>query len=433
MADTIPSAFFAYPDKPPDLTETLEGVIAHLNHSQLIRVTSWRSLPTTGKILIATILQSIRDSEIFACDLTYINHNVLFELGYAIGSGKRIWITLNTTISDAAHNYNNLITPLVPFGYAPYANSQDIIQHLYTEQPWSDSLPESHRYANVATPFDEHIPTPKLLLLKSSHATDSSIELERLSKHTQLFSDPIVDDPTEIPSVGFQWYLENIRQSDAIIAHLISDRHEGKEWHNAKCSFVCGLALGMRKHILMLAHQPLACPFDYQQFLRPHDNAAECRKAALSWFEQIRHSIESHIHSISSYKEEQEASLALHQLSAGQILAENERNVAQRYFVPTSAYREAYLGSTAIFVGRKGTGKTANLYALERDFRRDKRNHICVIKPVEYEVDGIIRMLKQSIDRSEKGFLVESLWKLLIYGELYRSQSDGGVKGLVGV
>jgi hypothetical protein len=41
-----------------------------------------------------------------------------------------------------------------------------------------------------------------------------------------------------------------------------------------------------------------------------------------------------------------------------------------------------------------------------------------VIKPISYELEGIVSLLKRTIDKSERGYLVESLWKFLIYTEL---------------
>ena len=418
MGAKLPTAFYAYPDQPSDLEETLEHAINELNQSNFTHISSWRRLPNTGKVLIESILQAIKHSDIFACDLTYINHNVLFELGYAIGNNKRIWVTLNTTIKGAERHYNRLTTTLASVGYASYANKRDIVDRFFKEAPWEN--PHSTLLGN-ANPESQYIKPPRqptLLFLRSSIPTDSSIALDRLSEEAQPFAERIVDDPNEIALLGQQWYLENTGRADAILAHLISDKHESKDWHNAKCSFVCGLALGIGKPIFMLAHEPFACPLDYRDLLRTHADSEECTRLARAWFEQIREPIQSHWRSLDNYQEERAASQALQKLSAGQILAENEYTVAEQYFVQTSAYRKALSSSSAIFVGRKGAGKTANLYALERELRRDKRNHVCVIKPVEYEADGIVRMLKQSIHRSEKGFLVESLWKLIIYGEL---------------
>ena len=43
------------------------------------------------------------------------------------------------------------------------------------------------------------------------------------------------------------------------------------------------------------------------------------------------------------------------------------------------------------------------------------------IFPSDYEFEGILRVLRKGIDTSERGFLVESLWKFLLYTEIARS------------
>lgn len=51
----------------------------------------------------------------------------------------------------------------------------------------------------------------------------------------------------------------------------------------------------------------------------------------------------------------------------------------------------------------------------------DKRNHVCVIKPPSYELEGVLRILRNELPISEKGYLIEALWKFLIYSELTAS------------
>ena len=61
------------------------------------------------------------------------------------------------------------------------------------------------------------------------------------------------------------------------------------------------------------------------------------------------------------------------------------------------------------------------MYAMQAALSADKRNHVCVIKPVGYEIDGLVRVLQSIIGKSERGYLIESLWKFLIYSEIGRS------------
>jgi hypothetical protein len=108
-------------------------------------------------------------------------------------------------------------------------------------------------------------------------------------------------------------------------------------------------------------------------------------------------------------------------LNIGDPIAEYEPEDILEYFVPTAAYSEATKAQHSIFVGRKGTGKTATLLKAADHLQADPRNHVCVIKPVDYELEGLIGILQHQMTISEKGFLVESFWKALIYTELAKS------------
>ncbi len=414
--------FYAYPSQPQHIGETIEEAIAALAQTDLVDIRSWRSLSITGKLIIDEILQAIDQAAVFACDLTSLNFNVLFELGFAIGRSKRIWISLNNTIEQATHDYARLGATLVPIGYAPYSNQPTLLHALYKDQPWADSYKTNLQLASARTVTP--VTKPTLLYLKSKIETDASIRISERLRASPPFDDIILDDPTEMPSETLSWYVESAWRADAVVAHLLSNSHKGATWHNAKCSLVCGLAHGFSKPILMLAHEPFDCPIDYRTMLRTHGSAAQARLLVDSWLTNVRESITAHWRRVGEHQVTQQGTVALRQLSVGEVVAENEEERIDDYFIDTNAYLEALRGQQAIFVGRKGTGKSANLYAVSTALGEDKRNHICIIKPVGYEIQGVLRMLMQSIPKSEKGYLIESLWKFLIYSELALSIVD---------
>lgn len=416
---TPKTIFYAYPSTPPELGETIEAAAKEVSDSGIARVTSWRNLAVAGKLLLGAIDDGIERAEIFACDLTYLNSNVLFELGIAIGRSKRLWISLDPDISDAAANYRKLETILGPLGYASYGNRVELARAFYAEQPWLDLQPSVNlSFGEVPIPA-----RPTLLYLKSSVDSDASIALSELL-HPSGGREVIVDDPREIPSETLDWYIRGIRRADALVVHLSSTIHANSAWHNAKCSLVAGLAHGFTKPVLMLAHEPFTSPIDYQGMLRTHATASQCRSMAQASLAELDSEIARHRSLAGDYLRSQTEAAELRFLSVGEAIAENEADEVLEYFIETSAYLEALRSKQAILVGRKGTGKTANLYVIAGALGRDKRNYICTIKPVGYEIDGVLRMLKQSIAASEKGYLIESLWKFLIYSELARTLAE---------
>jgi hypothetical protein len=81
-------AFYAYPSQPSDLAQTIETAAQKMPKLTKVKVRTRRSLSPTGKYVIDHITQAIGKNEIFACDLTYPNPNVVFELGFAIARLK---------------------------------------------------------------------------------------------------------------------------------------------------------------------------------------------------------------------------------------------------------------------------------------------------------------------------------------------------------
>ncbi len=75
-------------------------------------------------------------------------------------------------------------------------------------------------------------------------------------------------------------------------------------------------------------------------------------------------------------------------------------------------------GTQTIFVGRKGTGKTASLIQAEREIGREANNLVCVLKPVGYEMDALARLFGSYKISDHKGYVIESLWKYILYTEI---------------
>ena len=74
--------FYAFPGEPKGLSETVDNAIRTINDNTRIRrdrvrVIPWTDLNIGGKSLVASILQNIDRADVFACDLTNPNHNVL--------------------------------------------------------------------------------------------------------------------------------------------------------------------------------------------------------------------------------------------------------------------------------------------------------------------------------------------------------------------
>ncbi|MCH7811587.1 MAG: hypothetical protein IH958_03055, partial [Chloroflexi bacterium] len=326
-----------------------------------------------------------------------------FELGYAIASFKRIWISLDTTIANANRDYKRLYFGLLSVGYAAYQNHRTLADQFIADHAWSSLddhlLNDSYR---MQAPRSEQ---RSLLYLMPPIETDAVIATADDIEASYFSDGLLVDDPSEIPSPTLEWYAEKVHRTDAVLVHLLSNDHRDSTRHNVKASFVAGLAHGFRKPLRILAHAPFEPPIDYQDLLRSHDTAEKCRSELGRWLSGLEADFPRRrtrrVHEL----REPARKLDLRALTVGEPVAEHESYRLDEYFVETSNYYEALESQTAILVGRKGTGKTANLIALETKLNSDPGNHVSGIKPPGYEIDGLARVLQEGIAVSERGYL----------------------------
>jgi hypothetical protein len=84
------TGFFAYPSE-PSISEIIQGAVCSVNRSKQVYIKTWEQCRVAGKVIIDELCREIDQGALFCADLTTLNANVMFELGYAIGKKKRIW------------------------------------------------------------------------------------------------------------------------------------------------------------------------------------------------------------------------------------------------------------------------------------------------------------------------------------------------------
>jgi hypothetical protein len=254
-----PRCFVAYPSSPPDRAETIEKSIDGLNAGGVVDVIGWKSLRVGGRVVISAICDEIKNCQIFIADVTGLNPNVLFELGYAIAHRRRIWLLLNPRIERAKVDFDRFQL-LTTVGYASYANSDDIVGQFYREEPYKkldqNLYDELLRAAGPASKKDA------MLYLRCDVNTDASMRIARRVSSGPIPS--VIDDPQEVRLQPFSWYVQQVTSAFAIVCHFLSTEYQNWEVLNAKHALVAGLAHGRAKPLLMLAHEPYASPLDYR-------------------------------------------------------------------------------------------------------------------------------------------------------------------------
>ena len=137
FVESLPKCFVAYPSAPVARAETVESVIETISRTGVVDIKGWRSISPGGRPIISRIFEEIRDCKCFIADLTGLNPNVLFELGYAVAHRKRIWLLLDVAIEKAKLEFDRfqLFTTV---GYQGASNSEKIVKGFFADQPYAD-------------------------------------------------------------------------------------------------------------------------------------------------------------------------------------------------------------------------------------------------------------------------------------------------------
>ncbi len=100
--------FFAYGSQYSSSGECIEEAIEIINNSGEVKITSWIQLRNSGRFIINEVLDEIDNCDFFCCDLTGLNDNVLFELGYALARKKPIFVINDVSYEDSNKKFKEL-------------------------------------------------------------------------------------------------------------------------------------------------------------------------------------------------------------------------------------------------------------------------------------------------------------------------------------
>ena len=131
------TAFYAYPGKPTEIVQTIRAAIVGFNDaSPTFNLEGWEKSDISGIPLTAPIFSKISTCEFLALDVTYLNENVAFETGYAIGGKKRCLLFVNGAQIGDRELANN-IGIFDTLGYEQYENSEMLTNLLVSRTDFS--------------------------------------------------------------------------------------------------------------------------------------------------------------------------------------------------------------------------------------------------------------------------------------------------------
>ncbi len=377
---------------------------------------SWEEYRTTTAIS-KDVLTAIDKCDVLVADLTYFNHNVLFELGYAIAKGKNILIVLNEHYKldgseTAGKKYKNFT--LRGIRYTPFVNYKNIHEALQNKLFEGDLLNKLSVNVKNIKPRSTDI-----FYIESKFPTQASLDLSNIIRD---FKDEkkltlISDDSTEVRYQPLKWYLQNLRQAKMTIIHFLGDKVENSFFENAQNSFFAGLACGWGSEVILFAPAKYDPPLDYHDILVQYTSSTDLVSNAIDW---LSAKFKDVIPKIDVVLKEHETNLI--KLGIGCDIAENESQTLLNYFVYTGSYQAALNYEKTLLVGRKGSGKTAIYIKLSDELPLDFKNYVVKLQPESDELLDEVN-LSQLYVSSRRSFF-SAVWQLVIFSKLANTVSE---------
>jgi hypothetical protein len=393
-------AFVAYPARDPALADGIMNAVRKANAKPLpVSYEPWPFNDIAGNPLVSPILEKIDDAPFLVADITYLNLNVVYEIGFAIGRSKRAFIVRHKATSGDL-GIAKAVGIFDTLGYHEYESFDDLQGRLEAH------INETH--LSFSNALDRK--SPIYLIEPPKRGADVGVMVSRIKKagygRYRSFT------PEEDTRLSATDAIRQVAASSGVFIPFQHSSEPGSNVHNIRCMFVAGLCDGMGKPKLLLSPPDFDAPLDvrddvqqWQQLSDIHDLVADFCPRIVEYAGQVEPS-------------GIDRTTLLQSLSIGDPRAENEMNTLDRYYLKIDQFDRAMNGEVNLVVGRKGSGKTALFIRLRDKIRSDRRNIVLDLKPEGYQLIRMKEDILEFLSEGARQHLIIAFWEYLIYLEI---------------
>ncbi|WP_434746288.1 P-loop ATPase, Sll1717 family [Candidatus Pantoea rara] len=394
-------AFFGYPGNPNEIGEVIEAAIASYNKRSMNAIVSWKALEIAGAFIADQVLKQIDESDLFLADISHLNFNVTYEIGYAIGKSKRVILFKNKSLVSKGVKISD-VGIFDTLGYHDYENSSDLIKLFSTP----------HSSKSLDALVDKNLKAP-VYLLDTPNKTDWSTKIiSRIKKAGFIFRN---FDPNESPRLSAYDAINQVSQSYGVVVPLLGSNSAGAEIHNMRAAFIAGLADGMGKAMTIIQSGDEPVPIDYRDFVNctyhPDDVNQFIEVFAADVTQSFQNSDSKNVKTERSF---------LKRINLGATSAENEMRELERYYLETDQFLKSLRGEAHLVVGRKGSGKSA-IFIQIRDAERGKnraKNIVLDLKPDGYKLIKFKERILKFLAEGTYQHTVTAFWEYVLLLEI---------------
>ncbi|WP_407112407.1 P-loop ATPase, Sll1717 family [Bradyrhizobium sp. LMG 9283] len=360
------------------------------------RVTPWCELDTSGSPIARSVESWVEDADSFVADISRVNHNVTYELGFAIGLGLPTRLIRSTHENFQPVRDIGLVDTLGYDGYDYEKPLTKILSKADETSRWGDVTKHKDQPLFILQP-----PTPTASSLRTTSAVKKVARIKFRNSN-----------PAEISRLNASEAYENVVSSFGVIAFWIDGTSDEAMRNNQRAAFIYGVAQGRGIPALLIAQQSQALPLDLQD------------KADRWWkLEDIDDLIATFRTTVADTQNEfvtvkQQTEGLLERLSCGDPVAENEAAALADHFLETDAYRRTLGGEANVLVGRKGSGKTAVFLQVRDRTRARKENIVIDLIPDGHQLVKMKEFILDKLSRGTRKEVIAAFWEYVLWLEI---------------
>ena len=392
---------FLYPARPVQIAATIEAAVQQLRQRAPDRTwRTWREFDAAGQIIFTGICKALRFSQGIIADVTTLNFNLLFEIGFAIGLEQPIVPIRDTTIVTNRDDFRDLGL-LDTIGYIDFQNAEALATAILDRWPFQ-AIPAPP----VAIDRDQ-----PLYVVKAPISTEGHVRLMSTLRKSPLHFRTF--DIVETPRLSLHELRRQINSSLAVMAHMISPSREGALVHNARCALVGGIAMAANKAVFLLQEDVVQQPIDYRDVIASYTSPDQVSRSVEPFLREVINLLQdSHIGSARAPER------FLERLDLGDIAAENEIGGLKSYFVRTAQYNEAKRGTARLIIGRKGAGKTALFYGIHNAVPKGHAHLILDLTPEGHQFTKLREVVLSRLSPGLQEHTLTAFWNYILLCEV---------------
>lgn len=358
---------------------------------------SWVAKDNSGSPLGRTVEHWIEESDSIVADITYINDNVTYEIGYAIGQDKPVRLIRNDTVTPSDLRSIGLVDSLL---YDKFRTQNDLERLLRSRStpviPWHPQSRNKDQPIFVLSP-----PKPTAFHTALFSAIKKGIRLKFRSFN-----------PQEIARLTAEEAWEQVCSSFAVIVSWSDIQDLDSRRNNQRAALIFGMARGRKIPALLIANYRSSLPVDLKDQAEYFTHETNLMQICQSFRDDVQDEINEY-----TFVPQLQLSL-LDSIQCGDPAAENEQDQLSTYFLETEEFRSTLEGKTNLVIGRKGSGKSAIFYQVRDRVRSIRKNIVVDLNPEGYQLIKLKEMLSKLGGVGVRKEFISAFWQYVLWLEI---------------